>query len=72
MFSPEAADKLDTVRGPIVGTPSQSSDFTSSYTAAADSTVRVVPVVLNRHKFKTVHCTAREASSTALNILEND
>jgi len=56
---------------PIVGTPSQSSDFTNSYIQAADSTVRVVPVILNRHKFKTVHCTAREASSTALNILEN-
>jgi hypothetical protein len=69
-FSPEPADKLDTVRVPVVGAPSQSSDFGGSYTASADSTVTVVPVVLNRHKFKTVHVTAREASETALNVLE--
>ena len=29
-----------------------------------------MPVQLNRHKFKTVHVTAREASKTALNVLE--
>lgn len=69
-FSPEPADKLDTVRVPVVGAPSQSSDFAGSYTAPADSTVTVVPVQLNRHKFKTVHVTAREAASTALNVLE--
>lgn len=69
-FSPEPADKLDTVRVPVVGAPSQSSDFTGSYTASADSTVDVIPVQLNRHKFKTVHVTAREASETALNVLE--
>ncbi len=70
-FSPEPADKLDTVRVPVVGTPSQSSDFAGSYTASADSTVTVAPVVLNRHKFKTVHVTAREAAETAVPILEN-
>ena len=69
-FSPEPADKLDTVRVPVVGAPSQSSDFAGSYTAPADSTVTVVPVQLNRHKFKTIHVTAREASETALNVLE--
>ena len=69
-FSPEPADKLDTVRVPVVGAPSQSSDFAGSYTAPADSTVTVVPVQLNRHKFKTIHVTAREAASTALNVLE--
>lgn len=69
-FSPEPADKLDTVRVPVVGAPSQSSDFAGNYTAAADSTVTVVPVQLNRHKFKTVHVTAREAAETALNVLE--
>lgn len=69
-FSPEPADKLDTVRVPVVGAPSQSSDFAGDYTAAADSTVTVVPVQLNRHKFKTVHVTAREAAETALNVLE--
>jgi len=69
-FSPEPADKLDTVRVPVVGAPSQSSDFAGSYTAAADSTVSVIPVQLNRHKFKTVHVTAREAAETALNVLE--
>jgi hypothetical protein len=69
-FSPEPADKLDTVRVPVVGAPSLSSDFAGDYTAAADSTVTVVPVQLNRHKFKTVHVTAREAAETALNVLE--
>ena len=29
-----------------------------------------MPVQLNRHKFKTVHVTAREAAETALNVLE--
>src|SRR5881398_465874 len=71
-FSPEPADKLDTVRVPVVGAPSQSSDFGGSYTASADSTVTVtvIPVQLNRHKFKTIHVTAREAAETALNVLE--
>ena len=69
-FSPEPADKLDTVRVPVVGAPSQSSDFAGSYTANPDSTVTVIPVQLNRHKFKTVHVTAREAAATALNVLE--
>ena len=69
-FSPEPADKLDTVRVPVVGAPSQSSDFAGSYTAPADSTVTVIPVQLNRHKFKTIHVTAREASESALNVLE--
>ncbi len=32
-FSPEPADKLDTVRVPVVGAPSQSSEFAGSYTA---------------------------------------
>ena len=70
-FSPEPADKLDTVRVPVVGAPTQSSDFSGSYTASADSTVTVVPVQLNRHKFKTVHLTAREAAETANNVLES-
>lgn len=69
-FSPEPADKLDTVRVPVVGAPSTSSDFAGDYTANADSTVSVIPVQLNRHKFKTVHVTAREAAETALNVLE--
>lgn len=70
-FSPEPADKLDTVRVPVIGAPGQASDFGGSYTDHADSTVTVVPVVLNHHKFKTVHITAREAAETALNVLEN-
>src|SRR5438067_9984086 len=69
-FSPEPADKLDTVRVPVIGAPSQSSDFAGSYTQNADSTVTVIPVQLNRHKFKTVHLTAREASETAFNVLD--
>ena len=69
-FSPEPADKLDTVRVPVVGAPGLSSDFAGNYTANADSTVTVIPVQLNRHKFKTVHVTAREAAETALNVLD--
>lgn len=69
-FSPLPADKLDTVRVPLVGAPSESSDFAGDYSANADSTVTVVPVVLNRHKYKTIHVTARESAETALNVLE--
>jgi hypothetical protein len=70
-FSPEPADKLDTVRVPVIGAPGQSSDFAGNYTTNADSTITVVPVVLSRHKYKTVHVTAREAAETALPILDN-
>lgn len=69
-FSPEPAEKLDTIRVPLVGAPSQSSDFEGDYIANVDSTITVVPVVLNRHKFKTVHVTAKEAAVTALPVLE--
>lgn len=69
-FSPDPADKLDTVRVPVVAPPAQSSDFAGSYTANPDSTISVIPVVLNRHKFKSVHVTAREAAATALNVLD--
>ncbi len=70
-FSPDPADKLDTVRVPVVGTPSASSNFAGSYISSVDSTVTVVPVQLTRHKFKTVHVTAREAAETSLPVLEN-
>ena len=53
-----------------IGAPSQSSDFAGNYTQNADSTVTVIPVQLNKHKFKTVHVTAREAAETALNVLD--
>lgn len=69
-FSPLPAEKLDTVRVPLVGAPSTSSDFAGDYAANADSTVTVVPVTLNRHKYKTVHVTARESAETSLNALE--
>ena len=69
-FSPLPAEKLDTVRVPLVGAPSESSDFAGDYAANADSTVTVVPVTLNRHKYKTVHVTARESAETSLNALE--
>jgi hypothetical protein len=69
-FSPMPADKLDTVRVPLVGAPSTSSDFAGDYSANADSTVTVVPITLNRHKYKTVHVTARESAETSLNALE--
>jgi len=69
-FGPQQADKGDTVRVPLVGAPTGSSDFAGDYTANADSTVTTMPVTLNRHKFKTVHVTAREASETAMNVLD--
>ena len=69
-FSPEPADRLDTVRVPIVGAPSPSVDFSGSYTSNVDSTITVAPVQLNRHKFKTIHITARENAETSLNVLE--
>lgn len=69
-FSPLPAEKLDTVRVPLVGAPSESSDFAGDYAANADSTVTVVPVTLNRHKYKTVHVTAKESAETSLNALE--
>ena len=55
---------------PLFGAPSGSSDFAGDYTANADSTVTTIPVTLNRHKFKTVHVTAREASETAMDLLD--
>jgi len=69
-FGPQPADKGDTVRVPLVGAPSESSDFAGDYTANADSTVTTVPVTLNRHKFKTVHVTARENAETAMDVLD--
>jgi len=69
-FGPQASDKGDTVRVPLIGAPSGSSDFAGDYTANADSTVTTIPVTLNRHKFKTVHVTAREASETAMDLLD--
>jgi hypothetical protein len=69
-FSPLPAEKLDTIRVPLVGAPSVSSDFTGDYSANADATVTVVPVTLSRHKYKTVHVTAKESAEVALNVLE--
>src|SRR5438067_13343764 len=69
-FSPEPADKLDTVRVPVVGAPSASSDFAGSYTQNAYSTVTVIRGQLNRHKFKTVSVTACEGAETSLRALE--
>jgi hypothetical protein len=40
------------------------------YAANADSAVTVVLFTLNRHKYKTVHVTARESSETSLTVLE--
>lgn len=69
-FSPEPADKLDTVKVPVIGTPGESSDFAGDYTANSDSEAHSVPVTLNRHKYKTVHLSAKEAASTSLPLLE--
>ena len=38
-FGPQPSDKGDTVRVPLVGAPTDSSDFAGDYTANADSTV---------------------------------
>jgi hypothetical protein len=69
-FSPLPAEKLDTIRVPLVGAPSVSSDFTGDYSSNADATVTVVPVTLSRHKYKTVHITAKESAEVSLNVLE--
>ena len=69
-FSPLPAEKLDTIRVPLVGAPSVSSDFTGDYSSNADATVTVVPVTLSRHKYKTVHVTAKESAEVSLNVLE--
>ena len=47
-----------------------SSDFTGDYSTNADTTVTVVPVTLSRHKYKTVHVTAKESAEVSLNVLE--
>jgi hypothetical protein len=39
-FSPDPAEKLDTVRVPFVGTPTQSSDFAGNYTARRGASCR--------------------------------
>jgi hypothetical protein len=69
-FSPEPADKLDTVRVPVVGAPSASNDFAGTYLEGIDSSISTLPVVLNRHKFQTFHVTAKEASESAVPVLE--
>ncbi len=69
-FGPDAADKGDTVKVPVIGAPSAASDFTGDYTLNSDSEASSIPVVLNKHKFKTVHMTAKEAAVTAIPLLE--
>lgn len=69
-FGPTSADKGDTVKVPVVGAPSPSSDFDGNYVKNIDSEASTIPVVLNKHKFKTVHMTAKEAATTAVPLLE--
>ena len=69
-FSPDAADKLDTVKVPVIGAPSASSDYAGDYTANDDSEASSVAVTLDRHKYKTVHLTAKEAATTSIPLLE--
>lgn len=69
-FSPDAADKLDTVKVPVIGAPSASRDYAGDYTANADSEASSVAVTLDRHKYKTVHLTAKEAATTSIPLLE--
>lgn len=69
-FSPEPADKLDTIKVPVVGAPSSSTDFGGDYTEDSDSQASSISVALNRHKYKTVHMTARELATTAFPLLE--
>ncbi len=68
--SPDSADKLDTIKVPVIGAPSASSVFNGDYTKNADSDASSVPVTLNRHRYKTVHLTAKEAATTAIPLLE--
>ncbi len=68
--SPEPADKLDTIKVPVIGAPSASSEFTGDYTQNSDSEASSVAVTLNRHRYKTVHLTAKEAATTAVPLLE--
>ena len=69
-FGPTSADKGDTVKVPVVGAPSPSSDFDGNYVKNIDSEASTIPVALNKHKFKTVHMTAKEAATTAVPLLE--
>lgn len=69
-FSPSPSDKGDTVKVPVVGAPTAASDFAGTYMQDIDSEASSVPVVLNKHKFKTVHLTAKEAATTAVPLLE--
>lgn len=69
-FSPSPSDKGDTVKVPVVGAPTAASDFAGTYMQDIDSEASSVPVVLNKHKFKTVHMTAKEAATTAVPLLE--
>jgi len=69
-FGPQPSDKGDTVRVPLVGAPLVSGDFGGDYTAGSDSTVTTIPVTLDKHKFKTVHITARENAETAMDLLD--
>lgn len=69
-FSPDAADRLDTIKVPVIGMPTASSDYEGDYTVNSDSEASSVAVTLDRHKFKTVHLTAKEAATTAIPLLE--
>ena len=69
-FGPHAADKGDTVKVPVIGNAKSSQDFAGSYVEDIDRDAGSVAVVLNRHKFQTVHLTAKEAATTAIPLLE--
>ncbi len=69
-LSAEVADKGDTVKVPVIGAPSPASDFAGTYIDNTDSEASTVAVTLDRHKFKTVHLTAKEADTTAIPLLE--
>lgn len=70
-FSPAPADKSESIKVPIIGKPSASSDFEGDYTKDADSESSTVMVTLDRHKFKTVHMSAIEASTLPVPMLES-
>lgn len=69
-LSSEIADPGDAVKVPIIGLPTASSNFNGDYTVNADSEANSVTVTLDRHKFKTVHMTARELDKIAVPLLE--
>lgn len=68
-ISADPGIKNKSVTVPLISTTA-AGDFAGDYTANPDSTVGEVQVVLNVHKFKTVHLTDVQASQTPVKLEE--